>query len=138
MDNVTWEDWRGLSYMAGDTILYPTMFGNTCEITEAIVEELYEVYRDSETYKYVKVKPGVPVPEEETTIWVDPENPDRWSRHYMHTWERVNGVVIPVDKERRAKVRPTGATSRYGRYDQKEDGTYRSVVLRVVQSITRA
>lgn len=136
MTKPVWTDWRGSDFTIGDTVIYATMSGRSCMETEAVVEDMWEVYKHPETYKWVKLEHGETAPEHETRVYVNPQDTTEYSHYYHREWDQVIRIV-PIPTERRARVRPTGRTSRWSRYDKREDGTYRAVTLQITESITK-
>jgi hypothetical protein len=141
-----WEDWRGNAYMVGSLVLYPRLDGRSCEIAEGRVLDLYEVYRD-EDYKWHKLAAGEEAPLHEVMRWMCIETREVQQLHDELHSERT-WVTEPRETERRAKIMPTGRTSRFARWDKKwqwneetqqggfVDAEPRPVTLIITKSIT--
>jgi len=114
----TWTDWRGNPYTVGDTVLYPRLSGRSVHMCEGVVTDLFEVYQGAD-YKYVRLAPGETAPLHEIWTWQNPEDPAERSRYRRDGWEHVQ-VAVPRDTERRAKIKPTGRSSRFAAYWNKK------------------
>jgi hypothetical protein len=148
---LTWTDWRGNDFTVGDTILYARLSGRSCEMAEGVVEDLFVVWRDRETYKWVRLPENGPVPTHEVWRWRNLETGELTQCGYggwrdREGFERVQ-VTEPVDTERRAKIMPTLRTSRFNSYEwgtkkwNEETKVYdkvprKAVSLTVTESIT--
>lgn len=102
------KDWRGNEFDVGSTVVYARMSGRSVEVSEAIVAEIYEVYRDDESWDWKRIKPGVELRESqktETRIKLQPTGPGsrdflRWSDHKFV--EDENGKFQRIPQKPRA------------------------------------
>lgn len=151
---LVWEDWRGNHYTVGSLILYTRMSGRSCELAEGRVADLYEVYYGHDDYKWHRLEPGEKTPEYETWRWKHNETgdiqrypPSDLDEREAH-WKNVE-VSVPCETERRAKILPTGRTSRgFGYYNKKwvydektgkgefVETEQKPVTLKITESIT--
>lgn len=141
-----WEDWRGNLYTVGSLVLYARMSGRSCEIAEGRIADIYEIYYGDD-YRWHKLAPGEPIPEHTVNRWKDPETGEL-SRYRRDGFARAE-VTEPRENQRRAKIMPTGRTSRgWGYWNKKwvyDDATghgefveteQKLITLKITESIT--
>lgn len=133
---LTWTDWRGNDYTVGDTIVYAVMSGRSCMMSEGIVDDLWEVYRHPDTGRYTRLADGEEAPAYSQRVWVNPDDDEEYTHYYHSGWASV-ARIVPTITERRARLVPTGRTSRWARYDKGKDGAYRKVTIQITESITK-
>lgn len=57
------QDWRGNTYGVGDLIVYPRASGRSVEMSDGVVEAIFEVFYDTDSYGWKRVE-GANVPED--------------------------------------------------------------------------
>ena len=124
-------DWRGNPVKPQDIVLYPSMSGRSCQMTEGILIDIWQVYNDPETSEWVRLGVGEEVPMKRIPPWMRAEG---------------GPAEEPCPLLWRAKIQPT-ADSRftrhgtYAKYDSLTD-TYgptreaKPVTLYIVENIT--
>lgn len=124
--HLIWTDWRGNEYTVGDTVLYARMHGRSCEMAEGVVTDLFEVYYDrvGRTYKWIKLAPGELAPFETVYKYVHKVTGEISPYNHRHSpdaeeWESKQ-VTLRMETERRAHIMPTGNTSRFNSYRDRE------------------
>lgn len=75
-------DWRGNDYGVGATVIYPRQSGRSVEVKEAVVLDIYEVYRDPEDWSWKRLPEGELMPDDrpvELRVRVQPFKASRFT-----------------------------------------------------------
>jgi hypothetical protein len=112
-------DWRGSPVRPGDVVLYPSMSGRSCQMTEGVFIEAWKVYYNCS--KWQRLAPGETPPTKKSDerlrdeagdlVW-EGEGPDR-----RVVWHEVE---LPAKTEWRIRIQPT-RDSRFTRYSGTGD-----------------
>lgn len=115
-------DWRGNEYGVGSKVLYPRMDGRSCEVREAIVVDVWQVYW-GDNYKWERWTDDRPEPMKEVF--------SHWGEDGKQVYEEVSAL------ETRIKLRPTGRSSRgFMDYSWRKNDEVKDVTLLITENIT--